>query len=85
MCNYEDNVLRDYQRSKGDDNKAADEEGAGTGRKASKGGGDRKNGGGGENEEAKRGGERLALLSFCGVPPPLLPHPVFLCISMIKT
>lgn len=47
--------------------------------------GDRKNGGGGENEETKRGGERLALLSFCGVPPPLLPHPLFLCISMIKT
>lgn len=38
MCNYEDNVLRDYQRSKGDDKKAADEEGAGMERKASKGG-----------------------------------------------
>lgn len=38
VCNYEDNVLRDYQRSKGDDKKAADEEGAGMGRKASKGG-----------------------------------------------
>lgn len=38
MCNYEDNVLRDYQRSKGDDKKAADEEGAGMGRKASEGG-----------------------------------------------
>jgi len=37
VCNYEDNVRRDYQRSKGEDKKAADEEGAGTRRKGSRG------------------------------------------------
>lgn len=35
VCNYGDNVLRDYQRSKGEDKKEADEEGAGTRRKGS--------------------------------------------------
>lgn len=38
VCNYEDNVRRDYQRSKGEDKKAADEEGAGMRRKGRRGG-----------------------------------------------
>lgn len=38
VCNYEDNVRRDYQRNKGEDKKTADEEGEGMRRKESKGG-----------------------------------------------
>lgn len=36
VCNYEDNVWRDYQRSTAEDKKAADEEGAWTRRKGSR-------------------------------------------------
>lgn len=41
VCNYEDNVQRDYQRSKAQDKNAADEEGAGMRRKGSREGGER--------------------------------------------
>lgn len=41
VCNYEDNVQRDYQRSKARDKNAADEEGAGMRRKRGGEGGER--------------------------------------------
>lgn len=41
VCNYEDNVQRDYQRNKGEDKKTADEEGERMRRKESKGRGER--------------------------------------------
>lgn len=71
VCNYEDNVQRDYQRSKAEDKNAADEEGAGMRRKGSR-----------ENEKMERGGERLPWLYVSGAAPPLVSF--VLCISMIK-
>lgn len=63
VCNYEDNVQRDYQRSKAEDKNAADEEGAGMRRKGSR-----------ENEKMERGGERLPWLCVSGAAPPPLPR-----------